>query len=398
MSIVPNIYEFGDFTIDVEVLALYHKNERTTLEPQNVEYLLLMARKAGEVVTNEQALEEIWNDISVSDQSILTSISLIRKALNDTDKTIIKNVRGRGYRLTLPVNPKIINKSIVNEIIKGQPSTSIFQSVESKEVEISEQNEKSPAPSEFLKTSDLSFLIALFLVGFSLFLFFYLNPFCQFNCVEKNLFTLAICVGLPFLNCTILILEVAYQFDKYQWIVLPKIPQIFLISLIAAICSLNLVEIFIENYLILGVIFGGLVIVFGQLLNNFIASKVLPNHPITEAHIRTQPALGAFKKNLIFYILPIYFFFGICLYGVMFQENLKYQTFIMPLGFFLLLLIFALVSLVGTMELMNNLKSEKNGEKLIYYNFFWNLLILRALLLFGPAVALLAWYFFSLFH
>jgi TolB-like protein/DNA-binding winged helix-turn-helix (wHTH) protein len=75
------------------------------LEPRAMRLLVCLARHAGQVVSVEQLLDEVWNDVVVNSDSVYQAIALLRRVLRDDAKepTYIANVLRRGYRLVAPV-------------------------------------------------------------------------------------------------------------------------------------------------------------------------------------------------------------------------------------------------------------------------------------------------------
>jgi transcriptional activator of cad operon len=71
------------------------------LEPKAVEVLLAPARHAGQVMSRDQLIAEVWNGIAVSDDALTQSIIKLRKALGDTTRepAYIQTIPKRGYRL-----------------------------------------------------------------------------------------------------------------------------------------------------------------------------------------------------------------------------------------------------------------------------------------------------------
>ena len=77
------------------------------LEPKVVEVLVALAGHAGQVMSREQLLLEIWKGVTVSDDVLTQSITKLRHALGDTSKepAYIQTIPKRGYRLIAPVTP-----------------------------------------------------------------------------------------------------------------------------------------------------------------------------------------------------------------------------------------------------------------------------------------------------
>jgi len=67
--------------------------------------LLYLAERAGQVVSIEQLLTEVWHDVVVTQDSVYTAIASLRRALGDdaSKPLYIANVPRRGYRLVAAV-------------------------------------------------------------------------------------------------------------------------------------------------------------------------------------------------------------------------------------------------------------------------------------------------------
>lgn len=75
-------------------------NGAVVLEPKVMQALCCLADRAGEVVTREELLQQVWARQFGSDESLTRAVSILRRTLGrDSIETIPKV----GYRLTLPV-------------------------------------------------------------------------------------------------------------------------------------------------------------------------------------------------------------------------------------------------------------------------------------------------------
>ena len=67
--------------------------------------LVYLAKNAGESVSREQLLEEVWQGAFVSDEVLTSAVRKLRKALGDDahEPRFIQTLPGEGYRLNAPV-------------------------------------------------------------------------------------------------------------------------------------------------------------------------------------------------------------------------------------------------------------------------------------------------------
>lgn len=91
---------FGEFSIDTGAFELCHNGEPVAVEPLVLDLIIELARHPGLLRTRDDLIETVWNGRIVSDTTISTAIKSARKALGDTDtnKRIIRTVRGRGFQ------------------------------------------------------------------------------------------------------------------------------------------------------------------------------------------------------------------------------------------------------------------------------------------------------------
>ena len=77
-----------------------------------MDVLVFLASRQGEVVSNEDLVEALWEGRAMSDEPITRSISVIRSCLGDDSRhpTYIERIARRGYRLMLPVTPLVASE------------------------------------------------------------------------------------------------------------------------------------------------------------------------------------------------------------------------------------------------------------------------------------------------
>ncbi len=75
------------------------------LQPKVMAVLLCLAERAGNVVTREEIVEQVWNGRAVSDESLTRCISELRLALGDQPQLpeFLQTIPKIGYRLVKPV-------------------------------------------------------------------------------------------------------------------------------------------------------------------------------------------------------------------------------------------------------------------------------------------------------
>src|SRR5271166_2322393 len=93
---------FEDFDLDARNYRLRRSGQDVKLERIPLELLLLLADRAGEVVTREEIAERLWGKGVQLDteNAINTAIRKVRLALGDdpAQPRFVQTVTGRGYR------------------------------------------------------------------------------------------------------------------------------------------------------------------------------------------------------------------------------------------------------------------------------------------------------------
>lgn len=93
----------GPISIDRRSRKVFLDNDEFTLRPKEYELLELMAQRAGNVVSRTVISEAVWGSVMVTDDTINTTVSSLRRKLRDAQAknhtASIETVRGVGYRL-----------------------------------------------------------------------------------------------------------------------------------------------------------------------------------------------------------------------------------------------------------------------------------------------------------
>jgi TolB-like protein/DNA-binding winged helix-turn-helix (wHTH) protein len=95
----------GEWRVDPALDEIFKDGATVKLEPQAMRLLLSLVERAGQVVSVEQLLNEVWKDVVVTQNSVYHAVATLRRVLGDNSKepTYIANVPRRGYRLVAPV-------------------------------------------------------------------------------------------------------------------------------------------------------------------------------------------------------------------------------------------------------------------------------------------------------
>jgi len=112
-------YVFSTFRLAADGTSLLREGTPVQLPPKVIQTLLALVRRAGDVVTKSELLDEVWPDSFVEETGVARNISMLRRAL-ERDGDAITTVARIGYRFDSPV---------VYEAQRSTPPTSIGTSV-----------------------------------------------------------------------------------------------------------------------------------------------------------------------------------------------------------------------------------------------------------------------------
>jgi TolB-like protein/DNA-binding winged helix-turn-helix (wHTH) protein/Tfp pilus assembly protein PilF len=99
------VLQIGEWVVNPSLDTLAKGGETQKLEPRTMRLLLCLAGSAGEVVSVDRLLNEVWTGVVVGPASVYQAVSQLRKLLGDVDPepTYIATVPRKGYRLIAPV-------------------------------------------------------------------------------------------------------------------------------------------------------------------------------------------------------------------------------------------------------------------------------------------------------
>src|ERR1700752_2655487 len=106
-SVENSDIQIGAWRVDPALDEISRDGQTTKLEPKMMQLLLCLAAHAGQVVSVEQLLDQVWKDVVVTPDSVYHAVATLRRVLGDDsrDPLYIANVMRRGYRLIAPVVP-----------------------------------------------------------------------------------------------------------------------------------------------------------------------------------------------------------------------------------------------------------------------------------------------------
>jgi DNA-binding winged helix-turn-helix (wHTH) protein len=400
MSPVSQVYVFDVFELDEHAQALLSGDKLVALT--NAEYLLLLFFvKNPKIKHNYSDLyEEVFGlDGKSEDNTIPNHVSNLRIKLRDhSKKNFFKNIPNFGYRFEADVFIKeksrrlqVIKDGLAGDENEIQTENEISDNNEESLDRIAEEREIFSNPElsdKWRKTMAIGGIIlavVLFAVG-SLTLDY---PEIGFG---KIIFIViaGVCYGI--LNVIGLILECAYEFDKYKQKILRMALTVFSINAAAVFTGFVLTDKLLKTDSIAGFGVGLAFLLMSAAFTCACGYFVLPNKPIAKAKVQTQPAFAAFFKNVFLYFLPLWSVFFLLIFCLLYGNSPATKN-------FTILTILAAIwvaafggSLYSTYYFTDKLLTEKDGQKYQYYNLYFLLLMARAVLFFGPTGLAVIWY------
>ena len=94
------IFAFDEFELDAERLSLRRAGRSIKLESSALRLLVALVRNAGELLSKDDLVEEVWEGRAVADNVITVAMARLRKALvgGRGGREFVATVYGHGYR------------------------------------------------------------------------------------------------------------------------------------------------------------------------------------------------------------------------------------------------------------------------------------------------------------
>jgi transcriptional activator of cad operon len=96
----------GDWRLDLELGQLTRGAETQRLEARTLRLLVYLANRAGETVSIDELLDQVWSGVVVTQDSVYQAVAALRRMLGDDPKqpTYIATVPRLGYRMVARVS------------------------------------------------------------------------------------------------------------------------------------------------------------------------------------------------------------------------------------------------------------------------------------------------------
>jgi transcriptional activator of cad operon len=103
----PTMLRIGDWCADPASGQISRDGEKARLEERTMRLLLCLAEHAGEVVSIDDLLSQVWPGVNVTPDSVYQAVASLRRLLGDDPKqpAYIATVPRLGYRMVARVSP-----------------------------------------------------------------------------------------------------------------------------------------------------------------------------------------------------------------------------------------------------------------------------------------------------
>jgi transcriptional activator of cad operon len=105
----------GAWRVDPRTGQLSRDAEMVRVEARTLRLLLYLAQRAGEVVSLEELLDQVWSGVVVTQDSVYQAVASLRRILGDDPKqpTYIATVPRLGYRMVASVSPWVDEPAVL---------------------------------------------------------------------------------------------------------------------------------------------------------------------------------------------------------------------------------------------------------------------------------------------
>lgn len=94
-------YQIGNFTLDVKARTLCNKTSCQNIRPKTLALLLYLVQRPEQIISKQELLDNVWDDVAVDEGVIFQSVREIRGVFADSQ--VIQNHPRKGYQLTVQV-------------------------------------------------------------------------------------------------------------------------------------------------------------------------------------------------------------------------------------------------------------------------------------------------------
>jgi TolB-like protein/DNA-binding winged helix-turn-helix (wHTH) protein len=96
-------YRFGRFVVDRRSACLRCDGAVLSLRPKSFDVLVYLVQHPGRLVPKSELIDSVWQNVNVTENSLVQCIKEIRQVLGDDSQTQVETVSKRGYLFACPV-------------------------------------------------------------------------------------------------------------------------------------------------------------------------------------------------------------------------------------------------------------------------------------------------------
>ncbi|MDP2411545.1 MAG: winged helix-turn-helix domain-containing protein [Pseudolabrys sp.] len=121
----PAAFIFGPFRLVVHRRELLLHGIPVALGQRAIEILLILVSHAGQLVTKDEIMSQVWPGVIIEENNLQVHISALRKAFGSAgdSKTFLLTVAGRGYRFVAPIETESPNTTLA--VAPAMPASAI---------------------------------------------------------------------------------------------------------------------------------------------------------------------------------------------------------------------------------------------------------------------------------
>jgi transcriptional activator of cad operon len=119
----PTLLRIGDWCVNPGSGEISRDGETARLEVRTMRLLLCLAERAGEIVSIDALLDQVWAGVHVTPDSVYQAVTTLRRLLGDDPKqpAYIATVPRLGYRMVATVGPWV-EPSMLNHTAPSPPA------------------------------------------------------------------------------------------------------------------------------------------------------------------------------------------------------------------------------------------------------------------------------------
>ncbi len=88
-------YKIGNFILDVQARSLSEQDNCQHIRPKTLEVLLYLGQRSGQIISKQELLDHVWDDVNVDEGVVFQSIREIRQLFDNNN--IVQNYPRKGY-------------------------------------------------------------------------------------------------------------------------------------------------------------------------------------------------------------------------------------------------------------------------------------------------------------